>query len=182
MELVPPSGAVLSVHQVIQRRLLKRPFPGFGVAPGRGQHVPVVVVQLVGRRGSSSPASASPRGTACGAPRTRRRWRGASAPRHAGAGADPRRSDVFEVLVQRLRCQPALEQRLVGHVVRRDAAGILVHQLLEALQAVDGQDVAGRDRAADDFVAADLVVLQRLVDRLAKLLELLLGDLDLLVA
>jgi hypothetical protein len=75
--------------------------------------------------------------------------------------------------------QPAVEQLAVRHVVSADTADVLVHDLLEALQTVDRQQVARRYGPGDDLVAADAVVLEWLEDRPFEVLVFLLADLGL---
>ena len=92
-------------------------------------------------------------------------------------------ADVVEVLLQGFQQVHApQQQRLVGHVVVADAPGILIHDLLQALQAVDRQDVARGDGAPDNLVAPDLVVLQRLVYRGFEIIVLLVGNPDVILA
>ena len=48
-------------------------------------------------------------------------------------------ADVLEIFLQDLQLlQTELQQRLVGHVVDADTAGIFVHDFLETLQPVQG--------------------------------------------
>ena len=60
--------------------------------------------------------------------------------------------------------EPAVEHGRVGHVLGGDAAAVLVHDLLEPLQALQRRDVARRNGAGDDLVAAHPVGLERPVD------------------
>ena len=48
----------------------------------------------------------------------------------------------FILLHHRQQLEAAVEQSTVGHLGRAGAAHVLVHDLLEALQAVDRQEVA----------------------------------------
>ena len=90
---------------------------------------------------------------------------------------------MVHVFLQHLKqFQSAVEHRRVGRVVGADAADILVHDLFEALEPVDRQEVAGGNRAGDDLVPADRIVLHRLVDRLFERPVFLFVDLRRLVA
>jgi hypothetical protein len=73
---------------------------------------------------------------------------------------------VHVLLQHAQQLEAALEQHAVRHVHGADAADVLVHDLLEALQTVDRQQVARRYGPGGDLVAADAKVLERLVDRL----------------
>ena len=89
------------------------------------------------------------------------------------------RRQALEILLHDLELlQPDVEELLVGHVADGDPAAILVHELLQPVEALLGVDVVRVDVAGDDLVAVDPVVLERLVDLLAPALDLLVGDDD----
>ena len=92
-------------------------------------------------------------------------------------------AEVLEILLHDIQqLDTSREQLVVGHVIDADATDVLVHGFLETLQALDGQQVAGRNGTADDLIAAYLVVFQRLVDGFLEIVDLLVGHLDLLAA
>ena len=68
-----------------------------------------------------------------------------------------------------------VQELLVGHVADGHPAAILVHELLQTVQALLGIDVVRVDVARDDRIAVDLVVLERLVDFLPAAVDLLVG-------
>src|SRR5688572_4288298 len=83
---------------------------------------------------------------------------------------------AFEVFLHDLELLKAdVQQLLVGHVADGDAAAILVHQLLQTLQALLGIDVVRVDVARHDLIAVDPVMLQGLVDLLLAAVDLLVG-------
>jgi len=75
--------------------------------------------------------------------------------------------------------EPPVEQLAVRHVVGADAADVFVHDLLETLKTMDREEITRRYGPGNDLVAADPVVLQRLIDRLLEVAILLFADLRL---
>jgi len=75
----------------------------------------------------------------------------------------------------RQQLEPAREHPAVRHLGGADAANVLVHDLLAALQAMDRQQVARRYGSGGDLVAADTVGLQRLIDLALEVAVLLLA-------
>src|SRR6476620_5499435 len=66
--------------------------------------------------------------------------------------------------------------------VGADAADIFVHDLFKTLKAMNRQDIARRNGPGDDFVAADFVIFQGLINDLLEVFVLRLTELRLLRA
>ena len=68
-----------------------------------------------------------------------------------------------------------IQELLVGHVVDGHAAAILVHQLLQTVQALLGIDVVRIDSARHNRIAVDPVMLQGFEDLLLAAVDLRIG-------
>src|SRR5574340_829201 len=78
-------------------------------------------------------------------------------------------TDMVEILLQHVqKLQAPVEHRFAGHIKGADAADVLIHDLLQPLQALKRRDVARRHAPGDDLVPAHFVVFQRLEYRFLK--------------
>ena len=85
---------------------------------------------------------------------------------------------VMEEDLESLAAKDIHELLRAWELRHRHRAAILVHELLQTIQALLGIDVVRVDVARHDFVAIDLVMLQRLVDFPLAAVDLLIGDDD----
>src|SRR4051812_611506 len=171
-----------SVDDVVDRRLLHGPLATLAVVAREGEAVPVLVIQprMVAAVVVARPACFfAEHGVARHGLRSDQAM--VQLP-HALQLVQVLGGHVAHVLLEHgEELEAALEQLAVGHVRRADAADVLVHDLFQPLQPVDRQQVARRYRAADDLVAADAEVLERLVDLALEVAVLLLPHLRLAV-
>src|SRR5688572_26985765 len=165
--------------QVIARRLLHGVFAGLRIAARNRQDVPVRVVHLHGippvvvTRPARLLAEQRVLRDALGSAVTMLQF-----PR-AQQLMDVLRGEALEVFLHDLELLEAdVQQLLVGHVADGHAAAILVHQLLQTLQALLGIDVVRVDVARHDRIAVDPVMLHRLEDLRLAAADLLVGDHD----
>src|SRR5512134_3378664 len=175
-DMLASSALLVFPDQVIAGRLLHGVFTGLRVAARNRQHVPVCVVHL---HGVAPVVVARPARLLAEQRVLRDAFRGAMAvlqfPR-AQQLVNVLRGEVLEVFLHDLELLEAdVQELLVGHVVDAHAAAILVHQLLQAVQALLGIDVVRVDIARHDRIAVDPVMLQGLEDLLLAALDLLVG-------
>src|SRR5580704_18024943 len=172
----PEELLLVCPNQMITGRLLHGVFTCLRIAAGNSQYVPVCVVDLhgvaavvVARPASLLAEQGVLRDALCGAmpvlelPRTQQL-------------VNILCSQALEIFLHDLELLECDIQKLVvSHVANRHPAAILVHELLQTIQALLGIDVVRVDVAGHDLVAIDLVVLQWLVNFLLSAVDLLVG-------
>src|SRR5580765_7967281 len=170
---------VLVPHEVIARRLLHGVFAALRIATRNRQHVPICVVHLHGvapvvvTRPAGLLAEQCVLRDALGSAMTVLQF-----PRPEQL-VNVLRGEALEVLLHDLELlETDIQELLVGHVAHGDAAAILVHQLLQTLQALLGIDVVRVDIARHDRIAVDPVMLHGLEDLRLAAVDLLIGDND----